>query len=178
MLKLSGSKRQYIIIGVAALAFILGLVLIYYQYNVLMDLRAEVEEEEIAVDAAQADLNRLLSHRDRAGEYRDRLEFARGKIPEAAREEEVLRYFQRLIDEHGLKASEIIFEEHVEEEGYTTIPLSLTLEGSYSGARKLLGNLRGSNRAIRVDEISLSRAEGGSELQISITANTFYRSQP
>jgi len=138
MLALSGSKRKYIIIGVAALALILGLVLIYLQYNILTDLQAEVEEEELAVETAQANLNRLLSHRDRADEYRQRLDFARGKIPRDPHEEEMLRYLQRLMDQHDLKAVEINFGGRIEAEGYTAMPLDLTIEGSYSGTRKLL----------------------------------------
>jgi len=176
MAALSGTTKKYVIIGVAGLAFILGVVLIYIQYNTLAELRTEVEEEEIAVDEAHAHLNRLISHRERADEYEERLNYARGKMPDSSREEEVLRYIHRLVDEHGLKALDISFEDRYEEEGYTVMPLSLTLEGSYSGIRRMLNNLRRGERAVRVDDLSFAHAEaGGSELQINVFAKTFYR---
>jgi len=60
MTALSGPKRKYIIIGAAVLAIILCLVLIYYQFNTLTNLRSEVEEEEMAVDAASGHGNRCV----------------------------------------------------------------------------------------------------------------------
>ncbi len=175
MARLDAAKRKYVIIGLAALAFIIGLVLIYVQYNVLSSLRADLEQEELAVDTAQANLNRLLNHRDRAFEYEERQAYARGKIPRTAREDEVLRYIQRLLNEHNLKALDISFENRIEEDGYTVMPLALNLEGDYSGIMNFLAQLRSGNRAVRVDEIIIRRAENGSDLIISLSASTFYR---
>lgn len=176
MITLTGTKRKYVLIGVIGITFIVGLILIYVQYNTLGELREEVQEEEIAVESAQAQVNQLMTHRDRAEEYRNRLDFAKSKIPNQPREEEVLRYLQQLVNQHDLKAVEISFAERVEEEGYISMPLSMTIEGSYSGIRQLLYHLRGGDRAVRVDDLSLSRAgDDGSDLQISISANTFYR---
>ncbi len=175
MARLDAAKRKYLIIGLAALAFITGLALIYLQYNALSSLRADLEQEELAVDTAQANLNRLLSHRDRAPEYEERLAYARGKFPRTAREDEVLRYMQRLLNENNLKAFDISFENRIEEDGYTVMPLALNLEGDYSGTMNFLAQLRSGNRAVRVEEITLRKAENGPKLIISLSASTFYR---
>jgi len=175
MFSLTGTTRKYVIIGAAVLAIILGLVLIYVQYSALSSLRAEVEEEELLVDTARSNLDRLLVHRDRAEEYERRLQFAGEKIPTAAGEDQFLRYLHRLSEQHGLEAVNISFAERVAEENYTAMPVSITLEGSFSSIRKLLADLRNGERAVRVDNLSFSRAEGGSDLQVSISASAFYR---
>ncbi len=176
MTAMSDIQKRYVLIGLAALAIILLAVLLYLQYNALDDLRAEVEEEEAAVDAAQNHLNRLFSHRDRAAEYRERLAYAKSKIPYAAQEDQMIRYIHSLADRHGLKAVEISFGERAEEEEFTTMPLSLTLEGSYTGIRRLLSDLRSGERAVRIDDLNFSGAGGnGTHLQVSLSASTFYR---
>ncbi len=159
------------------LAIILVGILIYMQYNTLVDLQAEVEEEQLALDSAQDLLSRRLDHQERAGEYEKRLEYAESKIPPTAKEDELLNYIQRLARAHDLQAQNISFGAHQtdEDEDYVTIPLDLTLQGEYSGLRQMLKDLHGGERAIRIDDLNISRAGGnGTSLQINISANTFY----
>lgn len=173
-------KNNLKVILVGLLIILFG-VLIYVQYNTLVDLQAEVEEEQFALDSAQDLLSRRLNYQGRAGEYERRLEYAERKIPTTAKEDELLNYIQRLARAHDLQVQNISFGGHQtvenedEDEDFFAIPLDLTLQGEYSGLRQMLKEVHGSERAIRIDELNISRAGGnGTSLQINISANTFY----
>lgn len=175
MAVVNNSKRKYLVIALAVLVVVLSAVLIYVQANALSALREQVEEEEMAVLAAQARLSTLMQHRDNADEYEMRLNEAKRKIPDRAGEEEILRYIHRLADDNNLKAVEIRFDGRSEAEGYTAMPLSITLEGGFQDTRILLRQLRNGGRAIRVDDIRLNRmGDAGASLRINISANAFY----
>lgn len=169
------SARQYIVIGLIVLVLILSAILIYVQLNVLNSLRAEIEEEEIALLAAQTRLTRLIEHRNNASEYEQRLAFANRMIPDQPGEENILRYIHRLADDNDLRAIEIRFDGRSETEDYTVMPLTITMEGSFQDTRKFLRQLHNGDRAIRVSILGLGRTgEAGSVLRVSITASAFY----
>jgi len=176
MFNLSGEKRKILIIALAVVVIALTGVLIYFQYNTLMDLRAEVEEEEIALDAARATLERRLEHQQRADKYEERLDYALSKMPTQAEEEEVLRYIHHLAGEYDLRPVEIAFADHYQaEEGYMNMPLSITIEGRYNGIRRMFNDLYSGDRAVRIDDFDITRAGGnGAYLQVNISAYTFY----
>ncbi len=175
MKTLNDSTKNYIIMGLVALVLILGFVLLYVQANALSDTRIEVQEEEMAVLAAQSRLNRLMEHRERASEYEQRLAFASRMIPRQPGEDNILRYIYRLADDNDLRAVEIRFDTRSEMNGYTEMPLSITVEGSFQNTRSMLSQLYNGERAIRVDNINLNRTgEAGSVLRITISANAFY----
>ncbi len=176
MAKLSGTLKSNIVLILAVLIIVLSIVLIYVQYNSLVNLRDEVAIEELALDTARAELTRLMGHRDRATEYERRLDYARSKVPNRAHEEELLHYIHNLVERYELRAVEIRFADRVEDEetGYVTMPLSITVEGEYIALRRLLESLYKGDRAVRVDDINISRAGGGNGLRVRITAGTFY----
>lgn len=171
----NNSKRKYLVIALAVLVVILSAVLIYVQAAALSDLREQVEEEEIAVLTAQTRLNNLMQHRENADEYQFRLNEAKRKIPDRAGEEEILRYIHRLANDNNLQAVEIRFDGRSEADGYTAMPLAITLEGGFQDTRILLRQLRNGDRAIRVDDIRLNRmGDASASLRINISANAFY----
>ncbi len=175
MKALNETSKRNIVIALIVLVFILGLVLVYVQANTLSDLRAEVEAEEMAVIAAQNRLNRLMQHRENASEYEQRLAFAKRMIPEQPGEENILRYIHRITDDNDLRAVEIRFDGRSEMDGYTAMPLSITVEGSFQNTRSMLRQLLNGERAIRVNNINLNRTgDAGTALRISISANAFY----
>ncbi len=185
MAKLSGTLKSNIVIILAVLIIVLSIVLIYVQYNSLVNLRDEVAIEELALDTARAELTRLMGHRDRAPDYERRLEYARSKVPNRAHEEELLHYIHNLVERYEMRAVEIRFADRVEDEetGYVTMPLSITVEGEdialrregeYIALCRLFESLYKGDRAVRVDDINISRAGGGNGLRVRITAGTFY----
>ncbi len=176
MFNLSSEKRKILIIALAVVLIILVGVLIYFQYNTLINLRAEVEEEEAALDAARATLERRLEHQQREDEYEERLDYALSKMPTQAEEEEVLRYIHHLAAEYDLRPVEISFGDHYQaDEGYMNMPLSITIEGRYNGIRRMFSDLYSGDRAFRIDNFNITRAGGnGASLQVNISAYTFY----
>ncbi len=171
----SGSIKKYLVPILGALVLILSAVLIYFQLTALQDLRSEVADEELALDLARANLTRLLSHRDNSREYERRLSYATRMIPPAAGEDEILRYIHNLAANAEMRAFEIRFGVRAEEETYMVMPLTITLEGSYTGLRQMLRQIYDGDRAFRVDNVSISRTgDASADLRINISAVTFY----
>lgn len=174
MAAVNESQKKYFVIALAVLVFLLSIFLIYTQYNALRDLRAEVELEEMAVTAARSRLNRLVDHRNNAPEYEERLQYATRMIPPEPGEDAMLRYIQSLTQDYDLRAIEIRFDARSEQDGYTSMPLTITIEGSYNDLRMFLRQLYIGSRAVRINDIRLSRAGAGSDLRVSLAAVTFY----
>ncbi len=171
-IKLSRSK---IVIIVAAVVLLAGIILSYLQYNSMRNLQEAVEDEKLALSLAEANLARLINHRDNADEYRHRLGFVRAVIPATAGEDDMLRYLYYLGDLYDIKVTEVRFDTRVDEEDYTRMPISLTMEGSYSSMQALLDRFHGGERLIRVDSLRLARVGGtGSSIRVSASANAFY----
>jgi len=171
----TGKSKNTLVIFLSVLVIILGAALVYVQYSTLSNLRAEVEQEEQALAIAQAHLARLIDLRANADHYEQRLAYATKMIPADAGEEEILRYIYRLADEYDIQALEIRFENRAEGESFTTMPVTMNLEGNYQDLRRFLRRLRDGDRVFRVNNISLSRAGGtGTDLRATITTNTFY----
>jgi len=168
----TGKSKKYLVIFLSVLVIILGAALVYVQHSTLSNLRAEVEQEEQALAIAQAHLARLINLRANADEYEQRLAYATKMIPADAGEEEILRYIYRLADEYDIQALEI---RRAEGESFTTMPVTMNLEGNYQDLRRFLRRLRDGDRVFRVNNISMSRAGGtGTDLRATITTNTFY----
>ena len=104
-----------------------------------------------------------------------RLEYARRMIPPEPGEDAMLRYIQRLTSEYDLRAIEIRFDTRSNQEDYTTMPITITLEGSYPDLQRLLRQFRDGSRAVRVDDIRISRTGGvGNQLRVTLSTATFY----
>lgn len=173
-------RKTIIAAALAVVVIIAGLVLIYYQFSNLRDLRAEVEEEETALLQAREELNRRQAIRADEQHYREQVDAFEKMIPANPEEEEVLRYFDRLAEEYDFRVIEIRFEgrQAFEEQGYVKMPLRISLEGSYRGLSNLLGHLYEGERAVRVDDVRISGApEDPEKLPINLSANAFYRIQ-
>lgn len=178
MAKLAGSSKKNLIIILAALVLILGAALNYIQYRAMSNIREEVRQEEEAVDLARAHLTRLIRHRDNAAEYESRLAVAKKYIPETAGEEDLIRYLYALSDNLDLQVQEIRFGSSSVGEQYTTLPLSLNLEGNYQSLRQYLNLLYNGKRAIRVNEVRISRSGGvGTAIRANLAVAAFYNQE-
>ncbi len=172
----TGSSKKYIVYILAVLLVILSAVLLYIQYNSLTELKAEKEQEQLALDTAYLQLARLTNHRENAAEYEQRLEYALRKIPVAPGEEELLRYIHRTAADSGVRVSEIRYTGRSDTESFTVMALALNLEGSYQDLRQFLRHLHIGERAIRVNTINISRTGSESGSRVALTATAFYNS--
>ncbi len=176
----SGKIRKEIVpIIVTALLLILAIVMTVLQFTNLQDLREQVAEEEIAVTEARALLNRRLEHQANAPEYEERIRVLELLVPEAPREDQLLRYFEYLAREYDLNIQQISFGEREENEeaGYVRMPLTITIEGRYQHLINLLDHLYNGDRAVRVDNVGISLTESPehrANIRVSITASAFY----
>lgn len=167
--------KPVFIYALALLIIILSAVLLYLQYTKLSDLRAEKEQEELALDAARLELTRLIDYRDNAAEYEQRFLIARRKIPPEPAEEEILRHIYRLAAENDLQVADIRYGSRSSGENYTAMPLTIILDGSYQDLRQMLRHLQNSDRAFRVNEIRINRSGGdGSGSRVTLNVNAFY----
>lgn len=169
--------RKMLFIALAVLALLVGITAIYFQSVKWRELETAVADEKLAISTAQARLNQLIIHRNNAPAYRQRLEDVQRMIPAAPGEEEILRYINQMAGDYDLRAPEIRFEGRIDDgAGYINMPLALTLVGSYTDIMMFLSRLRDGERAIRVDNINITRTGAeGSELRIAITANAFHK---
>jgi Tfp pilus assembly protein PilO len=171
-------RKTSIIIILSVLAIIVGLAMIYLQATNLNSLKTAVEDEKLALAQAEALLNQRLEYQANAPFYREEAARLKQLVPEQPQEEEILRLINLTAEEYDLRIHEIRFENRVPnaESGYITMPLVITVEGSYRSLIELLDHLQWSGRAFRVDQvrIALSGSPQGN-IRTVITANVFYR---
>ncbi len=170
-------SRTTIFIALAVLAIVAGSLLIFAQVNAVRGLRAEIEQERSALAQSQAELARLEQLRDSAPFYRDRLDALQRLIPAEPGEDTLLRYIHSLADEFDLRVVEVRFGSRSEAAGNqpVTMPLGLTLEGSYPDLLEALHYLRNGQRALRMDNLRLSKMGASAEVRATLSANAFYR---
>ena len=169
-----GTSKKHIIYILAVLLVILSLVLLYFQYSNLKELKAEEEQEQLALDTAYLQLARLVNHRENAAEYEQRLVSALKKIPAAPGEEDLLRYIYRIAEDSGVQLTEIRYSGRSETENFTIIALALNLEGNYQNLRQFFRYLHSAERAIRVNTIRISRTGEETGSRVALTASAFY----
>ncbi len=173
------SRKGLVIMILAGLLLLLAIVMTVLQFNNLRELRAAVEEEEMAVMEVRAVLNRRLEHRANAPEYEERIRVIELMIPKTPQEEQILRYFDYLAEEYDLRVQQINFGGRVtnEEQGFVRMPLSVTLEGRFPNMVDLFSHLYRGGRAVRVDDLSISLAPTPTlpaNTRASISANAFH----
>ena len=175
MARKDSAIRKNLVYILAALVFILSFLLLYMQYNTLSDLKAEEEQEEQTLQEARIELARYINHRENAAEYEIRLDYAEKMVPPDAAEDQLLRYINRTALEYNLHPVEVRFDPRSEGEQFTTMPVSIIVEGGYQEARQFLRHLFNGERAVRVDDIRINRIEEGPHTtRITLTAAAFY----
>ena len=174
---MKSSQKTLIMIVFASLAVIVGLVLIYFQVNNLRELNSQIEEEEIALEGARTQLARRMGYRERAPEYRELIRQFRILIPEQPEENNILRYLGNLAFEYDLYLIDLSFGERdpKPDQNYIGMPLSIRMQGNYSGLLNFLNHLYSGERAIRVDSISItSNGEVPANIIVIVSAYAFY----
>ena len=178
MIKVSDSKRNILTIALAVLILLISAALLLMQYRNWQDLETQVEQEELALYEAQANLTQLLQHRQNAEEYEQRLNIANSLMPTDPQEQELIRYLSRLAEDCDLRTANIRLGNRSEGEEYSIMPFDVSLEGSYRNLGRYLTQLRHGERAVRVDNLRLSRGGGADgTTSINVSASAFYYSQ-
>lgn len=174
------AKKELIVMVLVVLLIVIGLVMIYLQISKINDLRASIEDEELALAEARAVLARRLEYQANEPYYRELARTLELMMPATPQEEEILRYFGFLSEEYDLDLQQISFAERVdnEEQGYIKMPLSISLEGRFKNLIAFLSHLYSlGERAIRVDSINITlspRPDSPANLRVTISAVAFH----
>ncbi len=143
----------------------------------LRELSLAIAEEDSALTQTQAQYMRMVEELTDSAESKESANSFKIGFPDEYVEEEILRYFEVLADEYGLRLLEVRSMGKPEEEGKQQIkvPLEIRLEGRYRGLLQLLDHLRNSERAVGVERVRTTRNEKiPARISISIAVNTFY----
>ena len=143
----------------------------------LRELSKAMEEEEVALTKEQARYLRMAENCGEDPGCREYLNSYKLSFPREFHEEEILRYFEVLSDEFGLRLIKHRFngKPNINDNNMDIIPFELDLEGRYRGLLQLLDHLRNKESAVRVDRVRTTRQEKiPARISIYITASAFF----
>jgi Tfp pilus assembly protein PilO len=118
-----------VVLGVAILACMIFL--LYNQTGTLQEARAQVEQEELALQQEEARLLNLIALSKQAPELEERKARAEALLPPLPKENTLLTGMQDLGVESKTDLLEVSFGERIPQQGYDEMPLNLTFEGRY-----------------------------------------------
>jgi Tfp pilus assembly protein PilO len=76
-------------------------------------------------------------------------------LPEDVNQDQVFTTVQKLSYKYGVSVSNMIFREAVDQEEYSELPVSITLQGDYSKVMAMLEDLTTGDRLVQLDSLSL-----------------------
>jgi type IV pilus assembly protein PilO len=176
-----GKKKQQqtiltVVLGVAILACMFYL--LYNQANALKEARAQVEQEESALQQEDDRLLNLISLSKQADKLEERKARAEELIPVVPNEDLLLTGIQDLADKSKTDLLQVRFEKRIPKKGYDEMPIKLTFEGRYHGLLILLDNLQNWERNVRVNEVKVGKgSKEYPQVKADITAAAFYQQQ-
>ena len=144
----------------------------------LRELSLAIEEEEQALTKTQTQYIRLVENGNSVSAEQEHWNGFKMKYPEEFSEDAVLRYFEVISDEFGLRLVDLTYKgkPKQEDKSYISILLEIDLEGRYRGLLQLLDYMRKGERAIRVDRVRTARNENvPARININIALSTYYR---
>lgn len=145
----------------------------------LRELSLAIEEEESALTKTQAEYLRMIENGSNTKKEHEEVSSFKMDFPDEYIEDDVLRYFEVLSDEFGLRLSEIRCigkPEQEESSKMIKVPLDVRLEGRYRGLLQLLDHLRNGEKSVKVGRVQTTRNEKiPARISISILIDTYYR---
>lgn len=164
-------------IALAVVAIIAGLIIIVFQASGIRQLKTNIENEKHALDLSNVHLIQRRGYQSNAVIYQERYDRLKLKIPDSPKEEEILRLFYNIGQDHGMRITEILFIERIaqQEMGYIEMLMTVNMEGRFRDLPDTLSHIRRSDRAIRIDNITIMPLLHETALmRISLRASAFY----
>lgn len=168
-------QNNKIILLLILLAAVIMIILIGFQISTYRQLQSQLESKEEELYQAQVRLNHLQRLREEGPAFQERLDVFEQLMPGEPKQEELLEFFYQAAQDNSLQLWDVQFEDAASKEGYTEIPLQLSLEGNYHHLLYLLEDLQKADRAIRIDRVGLGRLEEQQQLRAEINLSTFHR---
>ncbi|HHW28247.1 MAG TPA: type 4a pilus biogenesis protein PilO [Syntrophomonadaceae bacterium] len=173
-------KQQQIVItvvlGIAILACMIFL--LYHQINALKEAQAVVEEKQVILQKEQSRINYLIQLSKQAEQLEQRKKYLAELIPSLPNENLLITGIQGLADQSNTDFLQVRFNERIAQKGYEEMPVVLTFEGRYHGLLSLLDNMQSWNRALRINEVKVTRGRNDlPQIKAEITATAFYQQE-
>ncbi|MFZ5644798.1 MAG: type 4a pilus biogenesis protein PilO [Bacillota bacterium] len=151
------------------------LILIYNQLLTARGAYLGVAEEQAALARDQDRLEQLASLKNRAGELQESVARFDHLMPREPEEQSLLNDIDALAGQCGAQLTGFRLEERVNGQEYIEMPFKATFQGRYQNLVSLLGELKKSPRAIRIDEVKLGKGDRDLPyIQAEISASAFY----
>lgn len=165
-----------VVLGVIALG--LMIFLIYIQVTAYQATRQAISEEEAAIAKAKARVEELRQLAAQAEELREQEALLSRLIPTQPEEDRLIEEIRGMAVAAETRLLEFRLDEPVEKDEYTEVPLELAFEGEYRDLLALLASLAEGPRAVRLDEIKVSRGAAClAGVKADVEAAVFYRSE-
>jgi Tfp pilus assembly protein PilO len=165
-----------VVLGVAILACMIFL--LYNQTSTLQEVRAQVEQEEIALQQEEARLLNLIALSKQASELEERKARAEALLPPLPKENTLITGMLDLGVTSKTDLLQVRFGERIPQQGYDEMPINLTFEGRYHGLLILLDNLQNWQRNVRIDEVKIGKGKDDYPwVKADLTAAAFYQQQ-
>ena len=151
-----------------------GLVICFLQYKNFVWAQAQLQQEEVLLAEDEVKLAALKVLQQRTEQLAKEQETLLGQLPLTAKEEQFLVYMQSAADLSGMDLIQVRFAERIEGEGYTEMPLEMTLAGTYHQLLDLLAYLEVYERAVRLQDLRAEKVSEEERLMVILNASIFY----
>ena len=167
-------RDQIIAVGIAAAAIFLVAILFVLrpQFSQISGLRAEQAVELDKLEEAKLKLQRLDAIRQEATEIETKRIALSRRLPDEAELATLVVDLQKVANAAGLDFSAVEVETPVDQSGYTEIPFTLDLTGTFYSLVDYLYRLEKMTREIVIDGVTISSPEYP-DLDIQLKAHVF-----
>lgn len=170
-------STQEILIAFLGAVVLAGMIFfIYSQIDTLKSVRSQIDQEQLAVNSAISNIQKMMLLKEQAPEMEKKLAVINQCIPLQANEEALISEFNRLANHYGIQLVQLNFEPQVAKQGYVEIPLIIIVEGRYFNLVSLLTEMQSGSRTLRIDEFKMGPGQQGLPyLKTEIKVSAFYQ---
>ena len=161
--------------GLVALILLIGLLAgsVCWSIMDIMEKSKTIESCEVKLADARQELAYLQKLAQNDKETKSQLERYRALLPTGINQDGVLAELQTLCNQYGVTASQISFGEKSTLFNLNTLPMNISLQGSYEKTMKLLEDFRYGQRLISINSLSAERNSSNINVQTAVTV--YYR---
>lgn len=161
-----------IIFGIVIVALMVFLIIT--QYGSLQSARSElaIEKDGLALDKAR--VARLERMKKEQPDIEEKLRLIEARLPEKAEQGSFISVLGGYCQRTGLNLTSVEFKDPLNKPESTELPFVVKVTGSYPGITSFLGVMQTGWRAVRVDEVKITKSSDG-KIQADITGAAFTR---
>lgn len=159
-------------LGIAAFFIVFVIALLVLQISSISALNHEIETERDLLLSAQQRLNQLKKIAANYKEYETKIVSLEKAMPQTLSEETIMTSVQATASISSNEVPSIAVSKAIPKGDYQEVPITITLSGSFSKFIELVKNIKASERAIKIDSISLNK-DNQKGLKATIKASAF-----